>query len=157
MEPLSALGLAAGVIQFVQFAGTLVSLGHSIQRSADGSHEWGRELEGIYGRLSEFGARLEADRHQKHQQHAGGAPQPAAADVNVRALTDLAAQCQDLCRQLLDTVARLRVQPGSSYRTLRTFRAVLRTVWSTKIIADLETRLGRVQNVLSMHFYPVLR
>lgn len=161
MEPLSALGLAAGVVQFVQFAGTLVSLGSTIHRSTDGKHEWSRELERIYGRLDQFSSRLQhCPGGQVLKPQGGGGwlaePEPPA-EVDVRALGDLAKECHDLCRQLLDTVGKLRVQPGSSHRALKTFRAVLRTVWDRQKIADLETRLDRIQKVLSLHFYPVLR
>jgi len=47
IDPLSALGLAANVVQFIEFTANLISKGHQIHRAADGSLVENLELEAI--------------------------------------------------------------------------------------------------------------
>ncbi|KLU88813.1 hypothetical protein MAPG_07796 [Magnaporthiopsis poae ATCC 64411] len=163
MEPVSAVGLAAGVLQFVQFAGTLISLGTTIHQSADGKAEWARELETVYGHLSGLSAKFQHSAVESETPEDTGiqtSRDPSAPktpeDAESKALRDLATECHKLCRRLLDKVEKLQVQPDKSYRTLRTFKAVLMTVWKRQEIADLEERLDRIQKGLWMIFYPVI-
>ncbi|VUC28681.1 unnamed protein product [Clonostachys rosea] len=58
MDPVSALGLAAAVVQFLSFAGTIFSSAAKIRSSSSGCSEEISSLEEIYERLRDFSGTL---------------------------------------------------------------------------------------------------
>ncbi len=58
MDPLSALGIAASVVQFVQFAMAIFNGSRKIHASASGAPEDSESLENIHETLSAFSSSL---------------------------------------------------------------------------------------------------
>ena len=167
METLAAVGLASNVMQFVGFISELISLGSEIHNSVDGSSERMLELQSIYQSLSGFNTALKDGKGRKTSENAltlqgfkyGGGSESrsqSSISIHVNALHTLAAECDDVCQQLLDTVQKISVK-GGHRQPFRSFKAALKTMWDNKKIVGLEERLDRFQRMISLHFYPILR
>ncbi|KAH6708897.1 hypothetical protein BKA61DRAFT_557727 [Leptodontidium sp. MPI-SDFR-AT-0119] len=166
MEALAALGLAGNVVQFVDFVSKLISAGVEIAGSVEGATERTLEIEKVYNSLDAFSSRL----------HVGGTRATNNEDIeglrglvdhrseiggrlefqdHIRSLEELAADCNSLCRRLLETVRKLH-NKGPAGCQFKSLIAALRTAWSSKKIKDLEERLERYQKMISLHFFPLL-
>ena len=64
MDPLTALGLAANIVQFVDFTSKLISQSHEIYRSADGALEDHVALENVANNLSKLSDELKKEREE---------------------------------------------------------------------------------------------
>jgi len=166
MEALAGLGLAGNVVQFVQFATTLISAGVEISDSLQGATRQIVELEKIYTRLSVFTSELRKPKSdacsdtylQRLAASLSSVSQESDLELqtHIQSLEDLADDCKLVCGQLLDVLRALRVD-GSSRRPFKSFMAALKTAWSSKRIQALEDTLRRFQSVISLHFFPLLR
>jgi hypothetical protein len=58
METLAAVGLAAAVVQFVEFSSSLISAANEVYSSQSGMIHEQANLEYVYGNLQEFSSRL---------------------------------------------------------------------------------------------------
>ena len=165
MEPLSAIGLASNVLQFVEFAARLISTGTEVYESASGTTERTLELERIYKDLSNFGLKLQD----------GGAYKPwgftaipasghnledienqAKLHMHFTALKGLAVGCKAVCDQLLETLGKLKADEGR-WRGFRSFKAALKTIWNDKKIDELESRINRFRSTMLSHYFQILR
>ncbi|KAK0667169.1 hypothetical protein QBC41DRAFT_348200 [Cercophora samala] len=168
METLAALGLAGNVVQFIQFATQIVTTSTEIAESQRGALKTSEEIEDIYLKLSTLSHYLVAQHGDEKVLQtttkfvALNGPLPGTEDINQRdihahaqALQGLSKDCAILCNELLETVRGLRVQPGSS-RQFGSFRAALKCTWNSKKIKDLEDRLRRYREAISIHFFPLL-
>ncbi|KAI1746852.1 hypothetical protein F4782DRAFT_543960 [Xylaria castorea] len=149
MDPLTALGLAAGVVQFVSFASHLISRTKEIHESASGQAKETFTLEKTYATLQELSLRLETSskRDPKLEMVEG------RTDFvkHVFAINDLSRTCECDCRKLLEIVSKLKAVGGGSYRRWQTFKVALKTVWKGNEIAELENRLQHTQMTLTLH------
>lgn len=147
MDPLTALGLAAGVVQFVSFASHLITKTKEIHASSSGQTDETVTLETTYTRLHELSEKLETCSR----------PDPMLEIVegdtdyvqNVLAIKDLSHSCEADCQKLLKVVEKLKPN-GDSHRRWQTFRAALRTVCKGSEIAELEQRLHHTQMTLTL-------
>ncbi|ERS98115.1 hypothetical protein HMPREF1624_04895 [Sporothrix schenckii ATCC 58251] len=166
LDPLTALGLATNIVQFVDFGLKLFSTSIEIAQSAKGATSLNLELEHAYTTLCNFASDLQFtdDGTSDRPQSNGGAAvdtlgkaHAKAIRPHIAAIEGIAADCQDVCHQLLRVVRGLRVDPGSSKRRLKSVAAAVRMVWSEKKIKSLEERLRRFQELLALHFLPLLK
>ena len=164
MEAIAALGLAGNVFQFVDFVSKLISAGVEIAESVEGATERTLEIEKVYNSLDAFSTRLRvggtsATNNEDTEGLRGLLDQRSDTcgrlelQVHIRSLEELAADCNSLCRRLLEMVRKLH-NKGPAGREFKSFVAALRTAWSSKKIKDLEERLERYQKMISPHFFP---
>jgi len=139
MDPLSALGLASNVVQFVQFAVSLVNGTREIHSSAVGASDSSQRLDGIYTTLSKFGKALGA------RSRRGTEEKPS---VHAQALEDMAAGCQQDCNALLELVHRFRVRPGSKAKWWRSFQKMMLETWSQSEVEKLKQRISDSQGLM---------
>lgn len=148
MDPLTALGLAAGVVQFVSFASHLITKTKEIHVSASGQTDEVATLETTYTRLHELSQCLETcSRRDPNLEIVGGHTEYYMKIV--LAIRDLSRSCEGDCQKLLKIVEKLKTS-GDSHRRWQTFRLALRTVWKGNEIAELEHRLHHTQMTLTM-------
>lgn len=164
-----ALGVASNVLQFVDFAAKLVSTTAEAAVSAQGATQRTLELEKVYESLKVFSSRLHhgVNRTRSH----GGEDAPALQGLvvvrpdleqrsdlqsHIESLGGLAADCERLCQELLETVGKLHVK-GESCRPVKAFFVALKTVWGSKKVKDLTDRINQFQKMINLHFYPILR
>ncbi|GAP86792.1 putative vegetative incompatibility protein HET-E-1 [Rosellinia necatrix] len=147
MDPLTALSLAGTVVQFVQFAASLVNgatkiyvTGHSVETET---------LDGIYRRLSDFSSDLGAQ--------CGGHPQPFLGDLQrlanrrAAALGTLATKCKQDCDQLLEIVNRLRRSSVAGPRWWASFVVAWKEVAKAKEVKELQERIEGYQGQMVLH------
>jgi hypothetical protein len=163
MEALAALSLAGNVIQFVQFMAELISTGSEIAESAHGASQQAVVLERVYESLSTLSSRLHTgyDEPQLPGPLVGRTNhitfhKPTGVQSHVQPLEELSAECHSLCEQLLETVRKLQVK-GKSLRRFKSFVAALETVWKSQEIRSLEEKIRRYQEIITLHFFPLLR
>lgn len=147
MDPLTAFGLAAGVVQFVSFASHLITKTKEIHVSASGRADDVATLETTYTRLHELSQCLETcSRPDPTLTGFVGNSQDAK---NILAIKDLSRSCESDCQKLLKIVEKLQTSDDSHHRW-QTFRVALRTVWKGNEIAELEERLHHTQMTLTL-------
>lgn len=146
MDPLSGVGLAGTVVQFIQFAANLFSVAKEIHRSASGSSEGKESLEAIYTRLSTLSKGLQHPGPTTHRDH--GVHQDEAVDS---AMGVLAKECKFDCDRLLSVLSRLNHGHGSFPRWWKSFRSALKELWKGDEIEALEARIAKHQTQLIMH------
>lgn len=140
MEAVAAFGVAGNVIQFVQFASTLLSTAATIYQSASGSTLEADAMEKIYGTLLQFSRDLETGdrdcgiRHSKHED----------------ALVELAAACEEKCQELLRLVGDLKVTPGRKQKLWKSVHAALRTICPPARIEKLQEDIDALQKSMTL-------
>ncbi|KAF4535006.1 uncharacterized protein LTHEOB_2981 [Lasiodiplodia theobromae] len=138
MDPLSSLGVAGNVIQFVDFSIRLVSKFNQIYRSADGALQENSELSEIATRLKSIAGPL--------KERARG------ADPELR---KIAQRCCDASNELLEVLEGLRNQ-ANQHRKLSAVRITLKSVMKEGVIRDLDSKLQRLQQQLNTSLLALL-
>lgn len=133
MDPLTALGLASNIVQFIDFTSKLISESHKLYVSASGAKEENLELESLARNL---------------QQLAEQASPPAVAQ-NTKSLSkeeetlrDLSKQCSEVSDELLSVLQSLKVK--GDHKKWKSFHQALRSVWKKGDIDALQLRLDRI-------------
>ncbi|OQE39864.1 hypothetical protein PENCOP_c006G02529 [Penicillium coprophilum] len=147
MDPLTALGLASNVVQFVQFASDLVNTAREVRRSSSGCTDSILTLDTLYGELNDFNSELLSGRDNASSYLNGPG---SKSDKNTTSLRTLSLLCQSDCEKLLHVVRDLKVQDGSRGRW-QSFRTALKSLWKKEDIEELEGRLQRTQMTMTFH------
>ncbi|KAJ5360510.1 hypothetical protein N7517_009701 [Penicillium concentricum] len=147
MDPLTALGLASNVVQFVQFASNLVKIAVEVRRSSSGCTDDILTLDTLYGQLNDFNSELLSGRDNASSYLNGPG---SKSNKNSTSLRTLSLLCQSDCEKLLLVVRKLKVQDGSRGRW-QSFRTALKSLWEKEDIEDLERRLQRTQMTMTFH------
>ena len=154
MDPLTAFGLSASIVQFVGFASGLISKTKEIYASADSSTSQVSSLETVYGQLRKLSSELQLSSQRD--------PKLLALEGNqdvvnhIFAINDLSQSCKEDCDRLLDITSKLK-SGGTTKRRWQSFRLALKTVWKGNEIADLEQRLHYTQTTLTLQVYGYTR
>lgn len=155
-DPLTALGIAGNVVQFISFAGELIDRTQEIANSHDGALVKHTELETITTSILAFNDLITytSIRYRKEK----GKPQKDSLspqelhEENLIELDEqlslLCADCNSLAQQLLAAIADLKRQ--GSFKQWNTFRQALRSVWKEDKIADLSQRLDAYRTQIGM-------
>ncbi|KAI3401782.1 hypothetical protein diail_8160 [Diaporthe ilicicola] len=146
MDPVSAVGLAAAVVQFVQFTSGLLKGTHDIYKSIQGSSKASLELDDVYQRLYGFSSAL--------QNRICSEPVTMLAQLQdletETSLNELASSCQAACEELLSVVGQVRVS-GSRHRLWRSFKAAIGEVLKQTEIQHLQERIDRLKSDMMLH------
>ncbi len=146
MDPLTALSVAAAVIQFVDFGLRLTSAGIELYES--GSLAVNDELELITRDLTRLAQDIvAAPTHMLNYSE------------DEASLKKLANECQKIGEELLAQLKSLRVRPSGNHikHGLESFRRSLRSVRKKGEIQSIENRLKRVQDQIKMNILNLLR
>lgn len=111
MDPLTALGLAANVAQFVSFASELISKSEEIYASAKGCTSKVLTLETVYLQLRDFSSSLELSSQKDPKLLA-----VQGTSKHVFAINDLSRSCKEDCDRLLEVLCKLQGGDGSKSR-----------------------------------------
>ena len=136
LDPLTAIGLAGNIVQFVDFCSKVVSKAHRIYRSADGSLAENLDAETISRDLLYLTARVEA----------GSRPSSLAQEE--QALKDLCTGCNDVAQELLTVLGNLK---GRKLGKWSSFKQALKSTWSKDRIEALQARLAGFREELDLH------
>ena len=146
LDPFSAVGLAANVVQFLEIACKLVDESHEIYESAQGMSVGNQQLEEIYGSLSQVCSRLK-------QSSASGTANGSTRTPEEQTLHVLATSCEETCHKLLGILNDLKVK-NYAHRRWQSFRQALKTAMKKSAIEALCARIDeyrtQITNVLSI-------
>jgi len=152
MDPLSALGLAANVLQFVQFAFGLLTNAQRIHLSGPGPSDEEQRVEGIHARLLDFSALLQG-RQQSHNENEAIFP----SSKYILALAKLVEECQGHCEKLLEITRKLQVKDGTKARRWKSFEKALYETRKKEDIESLKSRIRDCQTEIVMHLCHISR
>jgi hypothetical protein len=137
MDPLSAIGLASNVIQFVEFAGKLIGEAQEAYESVDGVSQRTANVENIAVDLLEL--------YQQLKRSAWQAPsaQTSAAELQLQRLITESTQ---VAEKLLQIVQGLRGDgPNKRWASVR---HALASAWKQKDITALQSKLQEIRQQL---------
>ncbi|KAI0548149.1 hypothetical protein F4679DRAFT_327914 [Xylaria curta] len=147
MESLAALGLAAAVVQFVDFTKNLILDSRDIYRSGKGALEDNLQLEQICELLKRLSGQLIAKEDALVQ---------AGDTKDAAGLKNLASSCKTDCDELLSMMQSLSVDGGAN-RHWESIKASVRNFQHKGQIKGLEDRIMKAQNMMTLHVQSVIQ
>jgi hypothetical protein len=143
MDPISALSVAAAVVQFIDFGGTIIASTYAIYKSSSKKSEGTNDIASITARLVELNCELE---------------QSATFSPTSQVERDIAMLCQHCNKAAITLLDALHQLNGASNPNLwNSFKIALRTVWTQGEIDALQTRLESYRQQICMHILVGLR
>lgn len=141
LDPFTTIGLAANIVQFVDYGSKLISSTNEIHKSSTGSSANHVYLEGVATRLLELGRVLEQPNLT-----------PTTGDEN--SLDKLKEECNRDAQALLNLIKALRAKKDSKWSS---FRKALRSTWEKKEIDRIETRLKNHRSEIAAQVVAMLK
>jgi hypothetical protein len=141
LDPLSAIGLAGNIVQFIDFSFSIISESCEIYRSADGACKETLELLVVVQDLKQL-----IDPIQKAPQNAY--PKDAFSKVLFG--------CNDVATDLLDLINKIKGGNSSSRAWKSVRQAIVASIKKDKRL-DLEGRLVRLRQQLGFHIQLMIR
>ncbi len=138
LDPLSAIGLAGNVIQFIDFGCSILAEARENYRSASGTSEENIELGNVAESLHQFTVRLQ---HSKDGQN----PLTGTDEAFMKVLES----CQGVADELLQAAQRLKVKDGPNKRW-NSFRQALSTVWHKEKMSGIQKRLSFLREQVTL-------
>jgi hypothetical protein len=144
MESLTALGLAANIVQFVDFSTRLLAEASEVYHAATGLPKEHVELQDVADNLNSMVERLVIPTNR-------GPSSSAQAEISKIALSAM-----EVAGDLIRTVEKLKVSDGSKNKW-RSFRQALSTLWIKDKIESSQKRLGAIRDQLSSQVLAYVR
>jgi hypothetical protein len=148
LNPLSALSIAASIIQFVEFSSEVVSKGRGIYSSVDGALRENNEKETIATRLQCLAEGLKLPTRPDDG---------SVATEQEQALQDICTECISLSDELLLRLEKVKVPSWFEQRKWKSCRQALKSVWSKKKLDEAAARLLQLRHELDSHVLYYLR
>lgn len=144
MDPLTAFGLAASVVQFVTFTGELLKKSFEIHDSISGLPN-ALDIQKVYQELTTLSSSLQNFSDVNHD--------VSTIDREIRKDLDsvrmLASTCKSDCETLLDVVGKLRVEDGRG-RRIKSLKGVFTALRKDGEIKHLERRLAETERQITL-------
>ena len=138
MEALVIVGLVSNVVQFVDFAGELVSKTHEIYSSVDGVSKDHADIEYVAEKTRALAETLKLSN--------------PSADPE---LLQLCTECSRIADELLDALTKSQV--NGKHTRFKSARQALRSVWSKEKISKIQRTLSNFRHELNLHICSKLR
>ena|SRR5277367_356425 len=134
MDPLTAIGLASSIVQFVDFGTKLIGGAREIYRSTTGTTAQNATLEVVITEVRAWCSRLNS-------------PDPSSVySEEEKAICSLAAECQKLSGEILELIQKTR--PKKEKSRTEAFFAAIRDKWHEDDKHKLQERLGKCRSQL---------
>ena len=130
-EAVLAFGIAANVIQFIDFSTKVLSMGYRLGKAGHEGLQENQTTETIISDLHKVTQGLKSSLRQQEEKQ--------RLTQSESDLQDLTEQCRDVALELLEILKKLKVQGNS--RKWETFRVALKTVWEEDKIERLQKRV----------------
>lgn len=150
MDPISAFGLAASVVQLIDFTETLLSGTYEIYRSATttGDTKINFNLMTVTTSLKT----LNDDLQLSLRQVTSDSKTLSKHEVEIGKICE---ECSKVAEQLISKLEKLKVQ--KQHDLWESFRKALQTVWSKRELESLEKRLETFRMQISLQINTSLR
>lgn len=156
MDPISALGLASNIVQFVQFANSLIQGTQAIYSSATGSSSSTKHLDHVFTTLSRLSKDLSAPIDQPDN-----TPESERCEYgpskHTLGLQELAKTCHTYCEGLIEIVSKLKLKQGSTWRRGRSFYKAMLEAWKREDIEQLRAQIRDVEQLMVTHLCAISR
>ena len=136
-----AIGLAANVVQFVDFAASILSKSSELRMSSDGRLIQHRDIAITCNDLSRMTTKL--------SESIAPATVPIALSEDDQALRGLCEGCLEVSRELQTGLAKIQVHGAAS--RWKTVRKALKTIWTKEYISELQSGLNDYRRQLNSH------
>ena len=146
MDPLSALGLASNIAQFLQFGGSLISGSIDLYKSTDGFSSAHNELQYLTEDLAKVCGELTAPESRIHGTR--------STELEFT-LIPLAHPCKALGDEFMAMLKSLKVDPRC--KKFDSVRQALRKLWKKAQIQDYRERLEEFRSQMMLHLMKLLR
>lgn len=146
LDPFTSLGVASGVVQFVDLALELLKNSKDIYQSSKGVTKENENLEAVCADLRVLSQKLCCP----------STSGDGALGHGGEALQKLARDCANTADELISVLQSLSTK-GHPQKKLNTFYHALRCVWSKSKVKDLELRLDRYRNQLAIRLVAITR
>ncbi|OMP85851.1 hypothetical protein BK809_0002062 [Diplodia seriata] len=141
MDPASALGVAASIVELTRFTADLLHKANEVRSSADGALVENRELEAITTTLQGLSDEISKGSHNNSTK----------ADKKLKELCD---GCQDVTGKLLELLQKLK--GSNSHHGWNSFRQAALSVWKEKEVRALSDRVERYRRQMDTIFLVIL-
>jgi hypothetical protein len=142
MDPLTALSVAACVVQFVDYGTKLLSKGRELYKSVDGALSENIDLEEASSRLKVLSSDL--------QKSLRGGDQ-GAVNKRDQALETICNGCIEVSEDLTVRLKKLMLHSDQKHRKWESFKLTLKTVWSKEKIEETALKLAKLRSELDTH------
>lgn len=147
MDPLTAIGLAGNLVQFVDFGIRVVSKGFKIYRSVDGCLIENLDLEVVTSDLLVLQKKLGDSKPRAN------AKDPELEDF--KSLEPLIKRSSDLAEKLLEKLNAAKAQ--GRFRKWKSLRQAVKSVWSKREVDEMADRLQAFKSELQLKLLVSLR
>jgi len=134
LDPITALGVAGNVVQFIDFGLNATSKAREIHRSADGALAENVDLEVVTKDLAVVAQKLETR---------GGATTGSGG------LDDICRRCTEAAKELLAALQGFRT--SDQRRRVTSVRKALKSILGKRLVDDMKTRLEGFRNEMQFH------
>ncbi|KAE9379481.1 hypothetical protein N431DRAFT_451335 [Stipitochalara longipes BDJ] len=149
MDPLSALSVAANIVQFVFYGINVVSKGNQLYKAGDGALIENAELEEATIRLQQLSKTFQESLDQS-------LPQSSSAQSE-QALQKICEECKAVSQELIEKLEKLKVPNGHPHKKWKSFRQALKYVWTKEKFEEVAQRLAHLRMELDSHVLVSLR
>jgi len=137
LDPITTLGDAGNIVQFVDFGLKCTSKAREIHSSATGALRGNVEIEILTRDISEVAKRLVVTR------------------ANNDELDDICGRCVDAADELLNALKKLKVDGARG--KLKSVRAALNSIWGKEKVEEMKKRLEGYREEVQFHVVVHLR
>ncbi|KAM0343784.1 hypothetical protein ACHAPU_008212 [Fusarium lateritium] len=136
MDPVTAVGLASGILTFVEAGLKLVKIAHEIHNSVDGVLGENKHRESVADEVKKAASRLETTGN-------------SSLTPERQALCDLAKKCREASTELITALHKVKPKPGSS-NTFKSIKYAVKANRRVDEIRQLEDQLKDYRNQLTL-------
>lgn len=137
MEPLSAIGLAANIIQFVEVGINITSGAVEIYRSTDGSTSEDATLQAVAAELKNWSFQFSTQSCS------------SAQSEEEKAIYRLSSECQKISKDLLELITKTKTKPKDKGSKRAATSAAIKENWYKDDKRKLQNRLETCRNQLA--------
>ena len=145
VDAIGSLGLAANILQLLEYGGKLAMAIHEVYDSPRGATVKNLEIE-----------KIQLDLRDISWSFCSIQPSKCATEDDL-ALCDLGAECHSLALELLDVLDSLKVPEGVVLRPWVALRKTVRSAVKARRIEGLEERLHKLKSQLAVRMLGALR
>lgn len=147
LEPISALSVAAAVVQFAEFCSKLISKGNQYHRSTDGALVEHTELTAAAASLVNLTKDLDGSLKLIRQ--------PGKISSEEESLKAVLEDCRKIASEFVAVLDTFKVP--AVHKRWKSFRQAFKTMWNKDKIEEMLRRLNVAREQLVIHLLVVLR
>ncbi|CZT18951.1 uncharacterized protein RCC_04796 [Ramularia collo-cygni] len=143
-DPLTALGAASAIVQFIDVASKLISTAHGDYNATSGATEQNVHLGSLTGDLQTFCKSLTVTYRDR-------APVADITDQDTKSIIEMAERCRALATKLLKVLEDLKVHGTGVWRSFDAIRQAIRATAKSRHVASMQDALADIKGLLDSY------